>query len=262
MRKRIKINPAYDSLKDYIVALPSLFEEEGATIYSGRNTIKRLLAPNGEILVVKRFGRLSLFRRLIYSTIARSKARRAFENGNSFLSLGFDTPQPVAYIEIYSRGLLKDAYFVSLKSDYSPMFEALVESERFDNELADDVAMLMAQLHAAGAIHGDPNLNNILYHRDDDGRVKMTLIDTNRSRFGNRLSTRRCLRNLMRVSHRRDLMRQIVGRYATLRGLDPVKTVERVYGMLDRFERNRALRHKVKDWANSLLRRNSPKVKF
>ena len=41
-------------------------------------------------------------------------------------------------------------------------------------------------------------------------------------------------------------MRHIVGRYASLRGLDPVKTVDRVFAMLERFERNRERRHRIK----------------
>lgn len=245
MKMRLKINPAYNSLDEYLRTIPGIFTSTGETIFRGRNEIKRFKAPDGSDLVVKRFGRLPLIRRIIYSTVERSKARRAFDNGNRFLALGFDTPRPVACIEIYSRGILADAYFVSLHSEFAPLFEPLVNAERFDSALADDVAALMADLHNKGAVHGDPNLNNILYQRRPDGTVAMSLIDTNRSRFG-RVSRRRCLKNLMRVTHRRDLMRQIAGRYAVLRGLDPVATVDRIFSMLARFERNRTFRHRLK----------------
>lgn len=254
MKTHTKINSAYGSLKDYINNIPAVFEKEGETLYRGRNEIKCFTAPDGTELVVKRFGHLPTFRRVIYSTIAKSKARRAYEYGNRFLALGFDTPTPVAYIEIKDRGILSDAYFISLRSDYEPLFGPLVEAERFDSELADDVAIIMAEMHASGALHGDPNLNNILYKRGEDGKVAITLIDTNRSHFGRCLPMRCCLKNLMRVTHRRDLMRQIAGRYATLRGLDPVVTVDRVLVMLDRFERNRERRHRLKKFFKKVSR--------
>ena len=246
MKTLTTINPSYGNLSDYIAGLPSVFEKEGDTIYRGRNELKRFTAPDGTDIVVKHFAHLPAFRRVIYSFVAKSKARRAYDYGMRFSDLGYNTPTPVAYIEIYERGLLSDAYFVSLHNDAEPLFKPLVEAERFDSDLADDVAILMASMHAAGMLHGDPNLSNILYKRQDDGRVSLTLIDTNRSHFGKYLSLRRCLKNLMRVSHRRDLMRHIVGRYASLRGLDPVKTVDRVFAMLERFERNRERRHRIK----------------
>lgn len=245
MKVQVKINPVYDAIAEWLRAIPDVFATSGETIFRGRNEIKRVLTPDGSVLAVKRFGHLPLFRRLIYSTVERSKARRAFDNGNRFIALGFNTPEPVACIEIYRRGILADAYFVSLHSSFTPLFIPLVKAERFDTSLADQVAALMADLHPKGAVHGDPNLNNILYQRQPDGSVSMSLIDTNRSKFG-RMSRRRCLKNLMRVTHRRDLMSRIAGRYATLRGLDPVRTIDCIFSMLARFERNRALRHRLK----------------
>ncbi|MDE6369165.1 MAG: lipopolysaccharide kinase InaA family protein [Muribaculaceae bacterium] len=245
MKTRLKINPSYSALGDWLSRLPDDFGR-GAVIYRGRNELRRFTTPDGTDLVVKRFGSLPLFRRVIYSTVVRSKARRSFDFGNRYLELGFDTPTPVACIEIYRGGILVDAYFVSLYSPAEPLFGPLVNAERFDSALADDVAQLMVNLHSKGAIHGDPNLKNILYNRSDDANVTLSLIDTNRSSFRRHISKRAALKNLMRVSHRRDLMRQIAGRYATLRGLDPIKTVDKVFASLNRFERNRSFRHRLK----------------
>lgn len=245
MKTRLTLNPSYSALGDWLRRLPDDFGR-GTVIYRGRNELRRFTAPDGTDLVVKRFGRLPLFRRLIYSTVASSKARRAYLYGCRYLELGFDTPTPIASIELYNGGVLADAYFVSLYSADEQLFVPLVKTERFDSALADDVAQLMADLHAKGALHGDPNLKNILYRRTADSAVTMSLIDTNRSSFKRRIGKRAALKNLMRVSHRRDLMRQIAGRYATLCKLDPLKTVDKVFANLDRFERNRSLRHRLK----------------
>lgn len=248
MKERIEINRSYEHLRDYIAALPKNFESSGDVLYKGRNEVRAMTAPDGTEIVVKRFGRLSLLRRAIYSTLESTKARRAYDYGMRFRKLGADTPEPVACIEICEGGLLADAYFVSLKSDFKPLFGPLVEAEVFDRKLADKVARLMADLHSRGAMHGDPNLNNILYGKKDDGGLELQLIDTNRSRFSaGELSLSSCLKNLMRVSHRRDLLRYVTEQYARIRGLDEDATVKKVMHYLERFERNRSRRHRLKD---------------
>lgn len=242
----LRINPEYARLADDVEDVLSKFERDGELVFSGRNVLKRFVCGDGTPIVVKRFGHLPLFRRLVYSTICRTKARRAYDNGLKFLERGFMTPAPVAYMEIYRAGVLQNSYFVSLNSDAKALFNELVAPERFDTALANEVAKFMAELHEAGAVHGDPNLNNMLYSRGDDGSVEISVIDTNRSYFRKKVSTRRRLKNLMRVTHRRDLMRQVAGRYAELAGLDPLATVEKIFRMLERFERNRKVRHRIK----------------
>lgn len=245
MKTRITIAPSYSALTDWLRLLPYDFGR-GTVIYRGRNEIRRFRAPDGSDLAVKRFGSLPLLRRLIYSTVVRPKARRSYAFADRYLKLGFATPQPVACIEIYDKGILTDSYFVSLYSHAQPLFGPLVKTDRFDSATADEVAQLMADLHGARIIHGDPNLNNILLDPDGVPGKRLSLIDTNRSKFRCRISTKRALKNVMRVTHRRDLLRHVAGHYATLRGLDPIATVDRVLKYLDRFERNRSLRHRLK----------------
>lgn len=251
MKKKFKINQRYDSQKEEIEQCITDFDNSGITLFKGRNTVKSFTLTDGTKIVVKRFGHLIWLRKLIYSTICQSKGRRAYDYGMRFIKLGFETPEPIGYFEFYDKGLLTDCYFVSLHSKATPVFDRLVEVERFDTALADRVAGLMANLHNAGAVHGDPNLNNILFYRDSAGELHLTLIDTNRSYFKRKLGRKESLQNLMRVTHRRDLMREIAGRYATLRGYDPVKTVDHVFALLEKFERNRRLRHKAKDLLRS-----------
>lgn len=245
MKTRIDINPRYGHLAEFIAMVPSRFAGEGETLFDARNTVKSIVAPDGTRLAIKRFGRLNLFRKLVYSSFWRAKSRRAYDNGMRFIGLGFSTPEPVACIEIYRHGLLDDCYFISLYSTATELFPRMVTAEHYDRALADRVAGLMAELHEHGAVHGDPNLKNILTAGDDR---PLELIDTNRSYFRRHLSRRRCLRNLMRVTHRRDLITHVAERYAALRGFDSAQTVREVTAMLERFERNRRIRHRIKSW--------------
>lgn len=246
MAATVRLNPKYESIRAFVEKLPDDFDKKGSLVFQSRNCIRSFTTDGGVTLVVKHFKKLSLFRRILYTLFSHSKARRAFDAGMRFRALGFESPEPVAYIDLRRCGVLSDCYFVSLPAEGVSLYPILVDTPRFDSALADKVAGLLASLHEAGAVHGDPNLNNILYHAGDGGDVRLSLIDTNRSYFRRRLGMTACLKNLKRVTHRRDLLRHIAGSYAARRGLDPVTTADRVLVYLDRFEKNRAFRHRIK----------------
>ena len=86
-----------------------------------------------------------------------------------------------------------------------------------------------------GILHGDLNPTNILYHTDDTGQYRFSLIDTNRSKF-KRPTRDDCLKNLKRLTHRRELLTYITTLYARLRGWDVDRCVKQEMGYLDRYE--------------------------
>lgn len=45
--RKIKINPKYEYLRAFLESIPDIFEKEGRVIYTGRNLIKVLTAPDG-----------------------------------------------------------------------------------------------------------------------------------------------------------------------------------------------------------------------
>ncbi len=65
--RKIKINPKYEYLKDFLESIPDVFEKEGRVIYTGRNLIKVLIAPDGTQVNVKRFHIPHGQNKLIYS---------------------------------------------------------------------------------------------------------------------------------------------------------------------------------------------------
>lgn len=116
----IHVNTASEHLRDFTERLPELFDREGEVLHAGRNTIKAFEAE-GERLVVKRFKRPNLLRAVIYTFFRRSKARRSYEHAVRLRALGVDSPEPVAWSEYRRRGLLCDSYYVSRRSDYTPL---------------------------------------------------------------------------------------------------------------------------------------------
>jgi hypothetical protein len=63
------------------------------------------------------------------------------------------------------------------------------------------------------------------------------MIDINRSHFCDGMpSDEDCLKNMVRLTHRRDLYEDLIRRYAKLRGWDADSTAHRALALLDRFE--------------------------
>lgn len=244
--KKIVVSPRHERLRGFVESVPLMFDRgEGRLLFEGRNTI-RLFEVDGMPVVVKRYRHLNGLRALSYTLFSSSKASRAYRYAIEMERRGIDTPEAIAYIEVRSRGLLRDCYFISAYTDDKPLFDSLVGTPRYDRTLAVDVAGFIAGMHSRGVIHGDPNLANILYRTESDGTRRFSVIDTNRSRFyAGEPDRRACIANLKRVTHRRDLLRDIVTRYAILRGWDSAATMADVERLLSRFERNRRRRHAI-----------------
>lgn len=235
---RIEINPVYSHAGAFIRRLSTSFHE-GRLIYQGRNEV-RIFEDAGSLLVVKRYKRPYFHQRIFYTFFGHSKARRAFEYAIRLRALGIDTPEPVAYIEEKGCcGLFSIGYFVSgYVSDKNLKYlEQLSSSER--KEMVNHFAAFLVGLHEAGFLHGDLNLSNILCHLEENRAPHFCLIDINRSLFGGRFSRSRCLNNLMRITHDRVLLTEIVSAYALERGWDPDRCCQMVLHRLNSYEKKR-----------------------
>lgn len=224
---RTRINPHYAKLEPFVgqLAHPFWFARNGVMLHAGRNTIKRFDA-DGVHLVVKSYGRLSLLNRLIYGVLRKSKAERAYLHAGRLRSLGIDTPEEVACVEIRRRGLLRASYFVSLYSDYrplNPVTEGYTQVPETRSVL-DALAGFLYKIHWAGVLHKDLNISNILYKRDDCGGYRFQLIDTNRMSFRHSLSMQQRLRNLRRLSCAAPAYLYILERYAVIAHTNPGST--------------------------------------
>ena len=104
-----KLRPIFDNIAEN--GLPDNCE----VIYKGpRNLLATL---NQGTINVKQFGTPSFPNNFIYGKLRKSKARRSFEHAHRLLQLGFDTPLPYAYIEIYRRNalgipMLRRSYYI------------------------------------------------------------------------------------------------------------------------------------------------------
>ena len=242
----IHVNTASEHLRDFAERLPELFDREGEVLHAGRNTIKAFEAE-GERLVVKRFKRPNLLRAVIYTFFRRSKARRSYEHAVRLRALGVDSPEPVAWSEYRRRGLLCDSYYVSRRSDYTPLSQTTARFPAAGTlPVLEAFARFTVQLHEKGIEHRDFNHGNILWDRTPAGAYRFQLIDINRMHFDDRpLSSRACMINLRRLSCPAVAFLYILDRYAETRGWDVDDTLLRGTFFRLAFGRRKQLRKRM-----------------
>lgn len=209
-----------------------------AVLYSGRNTLYEIRTPRGDAYVVKRFGRLSLLRRLYYTYLGSSKAKRSCLNALSLGFLEISTPQPIGYLERYGAlGLIEQAYYTSRSAEASvssihPHMRGWTAPTGFLPALA----RFVADLHQAGVAHHDLSPGNILYRLDSEGQYRFSLVDVNRMAFSSHaLSPTQSVRNLARLASNLAVSTTLAQYYAEARGWEVAPTVEQINEACDGF---------------------------
>lgn len=233
------VSPRYTETETFIKSLPTLVDKgEGEVVYNGRNKVVRF-CHNQKSFVVKRYKQANVIQQIAYTFFRKSKAARAYLFAYEFQRRGIDTPTPVAYMEKRSHGLFSTGYFVSSEAEGTETSLLLRDVEDYPCDLAQAVAQQVVLMHSRGILHGDLNLSNFLCKKSDDG-YHFTMIDTNRSHFCDGFpSEASCLKNMVRLTHRRDLYEDLIRRYAILREWDVETTVTKALRLLEHFENRR-----------------------
>ena len=255
---KILINPNYKFISSslYSIIDPDFFKRQGELLFTSRNTIKRFCL-GGIDIVVKRYGHITSFNRLMYSTFRKSKAMRAYQHASQLRELGISTPEEIAMIETYKNGILQDCYFVSASSSYHSM--AFLRDEGFNREsmypLIDAMVEWIVKLHDKGILHQDLNVGNILYQEQHDGSINFQLIDINRMKFRTNLSVEERLKELSRLSTNLDLHLYLLRKYAELMKYDgnQIETKGCFYKIM--FEFRQTIKRKIKGYLSSSFKR-------
>ena len=230
----------YRQYADFLERIPRLFSQgEGTVVYQQRNEVRRM-EHQGKTFIVKRYKRANPVQQVVYTFFRKTKAERAFLFAQTFRERGIDTPHEIAYLETSEHGLFTVGYFVCEECTWRDAALDLREAEIFDRPLGRAVMEHVALMHSRGVLHGDLNLTNFLYQQREDGGYAFKMIDTNRSRFTEGMpADGECLKNLVRLTHRRDLYEYLMSQYAAIRGWGVEETVAKALQLLDDFENRR-----------------------
>ena len=241
---KILLNTEYRWLYDFVHTLPSSFDTlpNATVLHKGRNVVK-LVSLGDYKLVIKSYRSISLFNRVIYGRLRQSKSVRAYTNAMHLLSLGITTPKPIAAIDNYRRGVLRESMFIAELSEFHPI-DFVSVSERDRDALLDALAQFIARIHMLGVQHNDLNPANLRY-RKGEGGYEFELIDNNRMTVRYRaLTEQERLKDLRHFSCDTLPYVYLLDKYARLTGVDKKRFATKgllsklFYDMRNRYRRN------------------------
>lgn len=237
----LHINPAYEHLRAFVESVPKRFEEEGETIYTGRNLIK-VFESGGIRINVKRYHTPFFINSLIYSYFRPSKGWRAYTYPQRLLKAGVSTPEPIAYIEERRCGLIGLSYFISVQKPHARNFYEFGTNNVTEcKDIIEAFARFTAHLHESGIYHRDYSPGNILFDKID-GKWDFCLVDINRMNFGPVSMEKGCA-NFARLWGQTPFFLILAQTYAEARGYDPEQCRELILKYRLRFWKHYRLKH-------------------
>lgn len=246
MKTEVFVNSEYSEFGDLIKQIPQHFNSLGREIHHGRNEI-RVANEKGTILTIKYFKRITLANRLIFATVRKSKARRAYEHSQLLIQKGITTPKPIAYINTYKYGILHQSYYISLYTNYTPIKELLELPIPESENALKAFARFSYKLQQMGVLHKDYTVQNVLYCFTNN-EYDFSLIDNNRMRF-RRYSYRRGIKNLERLKIPVERMGIIAVEYAKQTSTSDISTLN----AMTFYRMEYLLKVSIKKWIKTLI---------
>ena len=101
------INTDYNIYSDVIENFIKNFTKSGVVIKDSRNVIKSFESDKIRYNI-KSFKIPNIFNAIVYNKLRSSKAERSYSYAQKLLSIGINTPEPIAYFEFKTKLFLYD----------------------------------------------------------------------------------------------------------------------------------------------------------
>lgn len=235
-----------NQISDLIANFDNLDGEEGE-----RNTIKKVNV-NGIEINIKSFKIPHIINSIVYSIFRKSKANRSFFYANKLLSLGINTPMPIAYFEFSKLIFLRNSYYISEHLNYDLTYRELVEIPKYKNheKLLRAFTQFTFQLHEKGILFKDHSPGNTLIKIKENG-ADFYLVDLNRMEF-KELDFETRINNFARLTPKKEMVKVMANEYAKLINVDETKVFNDMWGVTEAFQKKYhdkiALKRKVFFW--------------
>ena len=230
------------------------FRNTGEVFGDGqRNTIK-LFQLHGKTINIKSFKIPNLINKIAYQYFRKSKARRAFEYANILIERNIGTPQPIAYYENYSEIGLHDSYYISEHLECDLTFRELVTFPEYDDHenILRKFTRFSFNLHEKGVEFLDHSPGNTLIKKEASGDYSFYLVDLNRMNFHDNLSFELRMKNLSRLTPKKEMIQIISNEYASLSGIPEDKVFEKLWEETSQFQyryfRKKRIKKKLYFW--------------
>ena len=248
------IHNKFKDLQERIVFLIDHFLIEGKILVNGQRNAIKLFEVEGITLNIKSFKRPNLINKIVYRYFRKSKARRSFEFASKLMEMQIGTPQPVAFFENYDFVGLKESYYACEHLENVFEFREIVQNETFENRdfIIRKFTQFTFEMHEKGIEFLDHSPGNTLIHKNADGSYSFFLVDLNRMKFHETIDFKTRMKNLSKITHKKDMIAVMSNEYAKLSNGDETTIFETMWGLTAdfqyRFHRKKRIKKKLKFW--------------
>jgi len=198
--KIVKIINADFKLKgDKIIDLINNFSSAGIVIKDSRNIVKKF-DLNSLKINIKSFKVPNIINSFVYNFFRKGKAERSYVYALKLLSLGINTPVPIAFIEFKNLFFLSNSYYVSEQLKYDFSIREVIKDLKFPER--DKILKLFVKftfkLHENNINYLDHSPGNTLIVKNKLN-YDFYLIDLNRMKF-EKMSLNKRMQNFERLS--------------------------------------------------------------
>lgn len=244
-------HPKYQDSELDIDGFIESFDSSGEYIKNERNALK-LFQMNTKVINIKSFKTPNLINQIVYKYFRKNKAKRSFDYAEKLLSLGINTPQPIAYYEFTTSFLFKKSFYVSEQLKYDLTYRELINDFKYPNyeQILREFTRFTFDLHEKGIHFLDHSPGNTLIIQKGNS-YDFYLVDLNRMKFKPmNLETR--IKNFSRLSASESMIATMSDEYAKCIDVEYDKVFKLMLKFAEefqtRFQRKKRLKKKLKFW--------------
>lgn len=215
------------------------FDSSGTDFIIGERNRIKVFEIGGQKVNVKSFKIPNKLNQFVYKYFRKSKAKRSFEFANYLLEKGIGTPKPVAFQENFGGLGLQKSFYASLHQEYDLTFRELVEIKDFPDEvlILKQFTRFCYQMHEAGIEFKDHSPGNTLIKKISENQYEFYLVDLNRMNFHEKMDTELRMKNLSRLTPKKEMVKIMADEYASISGENPDQLFDLLWGYTESFQK-------------------------
>ena len=254
MTIKLMFSKTVQNSKEILHFIKEFNSDLGTVFGNGDRNVIKLFDLDGQLINIKSFKIPNIINKIAYKHFRKSKAKRSFEYATILLEKGVGTPKPLAYFENYNTLGLRDSYYASEHLETELTFRELVEIPDYpDHEnILRQFTKFSFDLHEKGIEFLDHSPGNTLIKKIADKEYSFFLVDLNRMNFHDVMDFDMRMRNLSRLTPKKEMIAIMSDEYAKYYNMDSNLIFEKMWNATEdfqeKFARKRRLKKKLKFW--------------
>ena len=254
MTIKLMFSKTVQNSKEILHFIKEFNSDLGTVFGNGDRNVIKLFDLDGQLINIKSFKIPNIINKIAYKHFRKSKAKRSFEYATILLEKGVGTPKPLAYFENYNTLGLRDSYYASEHLETELTFRELVEIPDYpDHEnILRQFTKFSFDLHEKGIEFLDHSPGNTLIKKIADKEYSFFLVDLNRMNFHDVMHFDMRMRNLSRLTPKKEMIAIMSDEYAKYYNMDSNLIFEKMWkateDFQEKFARKRRLKKKLKFW--------------